>query len=566
MVKKSFKYKIIIPTVLVFVAMVAVLNVFLSLRFSALSESLIDEQLETNINSLKNYLDTSRVNSEIAAVSLSVNPDAIKAIKEQDKSKILQIFTDSHDLYRINYCTITDNAGKVLARTHEPGNFGDSITNQQNIKDALEGRVASYFEAGTAVKVSVRTGAPVYADGRMIGIISAGVRFDSDEKIDELKRLFHTDMSVFLGDTRVATTIIRDGQRINSSKITPHIGEVVFEKKQEYYGDADIQGEQYKAFYMPLFNARHEPFAAISLLIPETDIIAAINKTRRDGITLGLGGLAIAITLLFIIISSFSKPITRLSDDMHHIAEGDLSVKIDVKGEDEVGQLGSSVLSVANILHKMLDDINIMITEHEKGNTDYFLDTDEFHGDYKKLADNILELSALGMRDHLTGIPNRRSFDNRLDLEWKRAIREKNLISVLILDVDKFKNYNDTYGHQQGDVALQTVAQTLKQSVKRSIDFVARWGGEEFIVLLPSTDSEGAVSVGEHIRKEIENAPIPCSVEGGKRVTVSVGVNTQIPAANNSISSFITIADNALYKAKETGRNRVVSGANDNNS
>jgi diguanylate cyclase (GGDEF)-like protein len=206
-----------------------------------------------------------------------------------------------------------------------------------------------------------------------------------------------------------------------------------------------------------------------------------------------------------------------------------------------------------------------MIAEHEKGNVDYRFNTGKFLGDYKILAERVLELAAFGMRDQLTGIPNRRSFDNRLDLEWGRAVREKTPISILIIDVDEFKNYNDTYGHQQGDIALQTVAKTIKQTVKRSLDFVARWGGEDFVVLLPGTGSSGSAKVAEKIRIEIENTIIPCADGKGANITVSIGVCAQIPWKNDPISDFISKADDALYKAKETGRNRVVPVSNDNN-
>jgi diguanylate cyclase (GGDEF)-like protein len=229
-------------------------------------------------------------------------------------------------------------------------------------------------------------------------------------------------------------------------------------------------------------------------------------------------------------------------------------------GKDEIGDLHNSLLIVLNILHKLLEDINTMIDEHQKGNVEYSFATDEFLGDFKVLADSVLVLAAFSIRDQLTGLPNRRSFDNRLGMEWKRAIREQHNIGFLILDIDKFKNYNDSFGHQQGDVALQTVAQTIKQSVKRSLDFAARWGGEEFVVLLPATDSEGAMHFAEHLRGEIERAVIPCDNKKGETVTVSIGVYSYIPKPDETVNSFINTADNALYKAKADGRNRVVLG------
>ena len=446
-----------------------------------------------------------------------------------------------------------------MARTHEPENFGDSVANQQNIKDALGGKVSTYFEEGTVVRVSVRTGSPVYdADGALIGIISAGVRFDTIDAVKELQALFKSEVTVFFGDTRIATTITRGGQSIVGTKLDPRIAEIVIKNKQEYSGDAEILGENYKTFYMPLLNARNEAFATFFLGISEADVVTVSSKTIRDGIILALCGLAVSIVLLFFIISSISEPIAKLSGDMDLIANGNLKIDINIKSNDEVGLLARSFQKVADTIYKLLADINVMIGEHEKGNTDYFLNIDEFHGDYKTLAQSVLRFATFSMTDHLTGMPNRRNFDNRLNWEWKRAMKETSPISVLIIDIDKLKNYNDSFGRQQGDLAVQTVAMTIKQSVRPSIDFVARWGDDEFAVLLPAADLDSAVSAAEKIRVEVEKMLIPCAELKGLNITVSVGVGTQKPAPGDTIDNFIAMADSALRKAKEAGRNKVI--------
>jgi diguanylate cyclase (GGDEF)-like protein len=175
-----------------------------------------------------------------------------------------------------------------------------------------------------------------------------------------------------------------------------------------------------------------------------------------------------------------------------------------------------------------------------------------------QIVNQMRTIERLGRIDQLTNIPNRRSFDERLQMEWKQAVREQTPISLLIMDLDHFKNSNDTYGHQTGDVILQTVAGTFSQSFKRPGDFAARWGGEEFVVLLPNTPLDGALEVAEKIRSDIENTSIS-AIDGSKiRVTISVGVNSLVPGKDDSIDTFISNADKALYSAKETGRNKVV--------
>ena len=174
-----------------------------------------------------------------------------------------------------------------------------------------------------------------------------------------------------------------------------------------------------------------------------------------------------------------------------------------------------------------------------------------------KMLDQLYTIEQLSMIDQLTDLPNRRNFDIRLNHEWDRALRERKPVGILVIDVDRFKNYNDVHGHQQGDAALQAVAKAFKQILKRPGDFAARWGGEEFVVLLPNTDLYGAIDVAEQIRRHIEDMEIPCADGSKTKITISIGVNTEVPVRNSSYDCFISNADKALYQAKETGRNKI---------
>ncbi|MDR2536116.1 MAG: diguanylate cyclase [Treponema sp.] len=163
----------------------------------------------------------------------------------------------------------------------------------------------------------------------------------------------------------------------------------------------------------------------------------------------------------------------------------------------------------------------------------------------------------LSMLDGLTNIPNRRCFNERISMEWGRSLRDKKPLSFIMLDIDNFKGYNDTYGHPQGDALLRTVAQIFAAIALRSTDFAARLGGEEFGVLLPDTDLNAAVQIAENIRIAVETTPIP-TVEGKiTAATVSAGVISTIPSQSISIEEFITIGDKNLYIAKKRGKNQV---------
>ena len=176
-----------------------------------------------------------------------------------------------------------------------------------------------------------------------------------------------------------------------------------------------------------------------------------------------------------------------------------------------------------------------------------------------RMINYLREIEHLSMTDALTGLSNRRSFNATLQREWGRAVRENESISMIILDIDMFKNFNDTYGHQHGDAALKIVAKVIVGTIKRPADFVARWGGEEFTVLLPSTDMDGAMVLAEEIRAAVEKIEIPHDDGFITRATISAGVSHLMPNKNSAVDKFISDADRALYSAKGQGRNRVVS-------
>jgi diguanylate cyclase (GGDEF)-like protein len=171
------------------------------------------------------------------------------------------------------------------------------------------------------------------------------------------------------------------------------------------------------------------------------------------------------------------------------------------------------------------------------------------------IVKQIRAIEELGLQDPLTGIANRRGFDNRFHLEWLRAVREKTNLSLAIMDIDHFKNFNDQYGHIQGDILLHSLAKQFILKQRRPADFVARWGGEEFVMMFPNTELKGAVAYSEKIRKAVQEMIIP----GLPPVTISIGVASIIPSVNSSMEKFFSRADKALYKAKDTGRNRVCS-------
>lgn len=175
----------------------------------------------------------------------------------------------------------------------------------------------------------------------------------------------------------------------------------------------------------------------------------------------------------------------------------------------------------------------------------------------KRQRDLLARLSHL---DGLTGIPNRRALDDIMEREWRRGTRSLKPLSLLMLDIDHFKAYNDSCGHLAGDDCLRTVAQTLKSPLGRAADIVGRYGGEEFLAILPETDAAGARVVAEEIRTAVSNLALahPASPQGST-ITVSIGIATAVAHREQFHTCLLDAADRALYQAKLEGRNRVVA-------
>ncbi len=259
--------------------------------------------------------------------------------------------------------------------------------------------------------------------------------------------------------------------------------------------------------------------------IPATTAYAEIRQLRNTTLLLvtvlllAVGSLAWGLGLLIVL------PIERLSRAANRVAGGDLDVDVPASGGGEVAQLSGV-----------------------------------FNGMVQRLREGREELERLSVTDELTGLANRRRLTTELEREIQRSERHKRTCVVLMLDVDKFKHFNDTYGHQAGDAVLRRLAQILRESV-REVDIVARYGGEEFLVILPETAAEGAAVMAERIRANTEKDRF--TPEGSRAelsVTVSIGYAV-FPEHANSPTTMIEAADQALYRSKEGGRNRATSAA-----
>jgi len=238
----------------------------------------------------------------------------------------------------------------------------------------------------------------------------------------------------------------------------------------------------------------------------------------------GLYMASIAITRHFL----WNRPMRTISEAARKVAQGNFTIRIPPSRKD----------GKKDYIEVMFDDFNTM--------------TEELASAYEKLK-------ALATIDELTKLDNRRSFLEHIDLIWKQNHRLNLPVTVLMIDIDYFKKYNDSLGHLEGDQALIAVAQCLKNNVKRETDFVARFGGEEFVCVLPFLKKDEALKFAKTLVQSVEDMKIPHPMSlHSKYVTISVGMANAVPNDNNSHVQLLDEADKALYSAKESGRNRVV--------
>ncbi|CAH1658512.1 diguanylate cyclase (GGDEF domain) with PAS/PAC sensor [Hyphomicrobiales bacterium] len=236
-----------------------------------------------------------------------------------------------------------------------------------------------------------------------------------------------------------------------------------------------------------------------------------------------------------------------------------LSTKEDPATKSEAFQAGAN-----DYLVKLPDKVELIarIRYHTRAYLDHVQRDEAYRAlreSQRELMRANLELERLTRIDGLTGLGNRRYFDEYLTAEWKRAQRTRNPLSVLMIDVDHFKRYNDAYGHLAGDDVLKRVADVIQTGACRATDLAARFGGEEFVVVLTDVSQEGAAHVAERMVEGVRDLNIP---HGSGRVTISVGIATAWPSPESGPGSLVNAADLALFRAKNSGRDRVVASDN----
>src|SRR3972149_3636540 len=373
---------------------------------------------------------------------------------------------------------------------------------------------------------------PIAVNGKNMAILHFEVTMDHFQKL--LKKLVNPDRGFGLildGDG-----LILAHSRLDISETEPFPpavtdktpGDLKAIYSRMIKGDSGMEsfwqgGKEHFMIFRPLklsgINGRNDNSWSIAYVIPSERVYVELDILRYN-IAVLLATVALSILLSYIMGNYLTRPITNLASATNKVAAGEMP-NIEVDREDELGTLSSS--------------FNVMVES------------------IKRRDD---ALKALAITDGLTGLYNYRYFRSALEKEVQSSHRFSRPLSLIMADVDHFKNYNDRNGHAQGDMALKKVAEVLSKTV-REVDLGARYGGEEFVVILPETTLEVALNVAERIRRKFEEEEFAYEeLQPGGKLTLSLGVAT-LPADANEAQELVEAADRALYKAKENGRNQV---------
>ncbi len=352
-----------------FIMFSIVITVFLTVGTTLLfflqhNNAVAEKNAINGMNGLNLSLDEYKNKALNYASILASHPSIAKAVAEHNTSSLLNHLTPLIKKAHIDFVTVTDANGIVLARTHEPSNYGDSITNQLNVEMALKGEAFATIEKGTAVKISARAGVPVKNEaGNIIGVISTGYRLEKPEIVDHIKKTFRTDATIFLNDVRLATTIQKDGHRAVGTRLDPRIAKVVLTDNRQYLGTTKILGIPYITAYMPLLGPDNRPigvlFAGESLKeVYSTSNIVLLSVTV---ITLLLIMLAYFMVKFFLA-GNIIKPLKTAVSVLKQVADGNLNVEIPESeiSRDEIGQLLSSLKIMVGNVKELVHEIQVL--------------------------------------------------------------------------------------------------------------------------------------------------------------------------------------------------------------
>ncbi len=327
---------------------------------SNITQNILLDHSKAGMEGIAKTIEDLRKQALLQASLLSEYSGVAQAIEEKDTEKVLTILTPLAKGLGLDFITVGDAAGVVIARTHEPNKRGDSILNQKNVQLSLQGETSSFIESGTVVKLSARAGVPIKNQrGIIVGTLSLGYDLSREKLVDSLKELFGTEITLFLKDVRVNTTLTKDGKRLVGTKLDPQVADIVLQKQQNYIGEANILGIPYITSYMPLKGPDGKAMGVIFAGEPRDKLDQLVRKILSTVILITILVMTICIGVTYFVTKKMIGPVKTLADQATEIAAGNLAFNtLEVKTKDELGQLASSFKAMTSNLRDVVIKIN----------------------------------------------------------------------------------------------------------------------------------------------------------------------------------------------------------------
>ncbi len=325
-----------------------ILVVFITVGFSIISfiQLMKDKakvQAIKGVEGLFQQIDMQKANAKDIAALLATDQKIIDGVQKKDKDAIKQVMAGISENINADFITFSDENGTAIFRTHDPENFGDSVMGEENVVRALSGEATTLVEKGTAIPLSVIASCPIKDDSdHILGVVSTGTRLDNNDLLDKSKSVLQTDLTVFLDNIRIATTIEKDGKRVIGTELDPKIADVVLNQKNNYSGEADIIGQKYITYYSPILDSEGKAIGLLFAGQPMTQFYADLSQILVIVMTIAvLTILFVVIISVLIIKKSLTKPLRETSQLANELASGNLDHTILVKNRDEIGDLSN---------------------------------------------------------------------------------------------------------------------------------------------------------------------------------------------------------------------------------
>ena len=355
----SIRSKLIVFVVVLLVAVAASTMGAVLYFFTDYADSSAKEQARSGVEGLNNLLEDAKQDMKAKATMLAANPDVVRAVEAKDTAQVLAVMNRILKDAPIDSVMISDNAGVVIARTHEPTKKGDSVINQKGVSEALKGNLTAAIEPGTTVKLSAKAGAPVRnAQGQVVGVISPGVTLSRNETVDYAKKMFKVDTTLFLGDVRESTTVSVEGKRQVGTKLDPAIAEIVLKQGKRFDGAANIIGMPYLTSYEPIVGPEGKP---IGVLFAGKTLVEAHAARNKMGMTAGIATLFALILAFFATLfmaKRITDPLRQLGTAVGAVAGGDLTRTVAVNSADEVGVLSKDFNTMVGELRNLVRHVH----------------------------------------------------------------------------------------------------------------------------------------------------------------------------------------------------------------